>query len=525
MTGVPPRHWWTVAIAAAITSLTVIAVAGISSSAASAAKDPASAASGAVSSASRIGVTPIVVQKVVTDAEFQSSIDNVVFILADDLDWAAFRQVPRLNALQSKATTFMNATVTDSLCCPSRVSILRSQYVHNHLVVSNRASSGGGWPMFASRGEEDNCLPTWLHAAGVQTAFMGKYLNDYPLGASSPRYVPPGWDRWVVPVTQSAMYRGYGYTLNSNGSLKSYGDKPRDFLGDVLIKNATDFLDTATEPFYLQLNLTSPHRPSPIAARNAARDKAASVPRSASYNATGLNEPAWRSSLPVMGAKRLASLDRKWRERVQSAETVADAYDAVVASLRASGKLDRTLIVVGSDNGYHSAVRRLPPGKRTPYSEDTVVPFLFIGPGVPADAKIGSMTSTIDLAPTFAALLDAKSPSWIDGRSLVPFLARGPVENWRTGVISESLGQAEPGDPDYETFKPPQFTALRTEHWLYVEYVDGTRELFDRFTDPEEMDNIMPSADPVLVKELSAQLLALSSCAGETCRVADSLPN
>jgi arylsulfatase A-like enzyme len=210
---------------------------------------------------------------------------------------------------------------------------------------------------------------------------------------------------------------------------------------------------------------------------------------------------------------------------VQSSETIADAYDAVVAALEKAGKLDTTLIVLGSDNGYHSAVRRLPPGKRTPYLEDTVVPYVFIGPGVEAGAKVASMTSTIDLGPTFASLLNAKAPEWTDGRSLVPFLARGTVEGWRTGVISESLSQARPGDPDYETLKPPRFTALRTEQWVYVEYEDGTKELYNRLTDPEELDNVLPTADPDLVKSLNRQLLALQACAGPTCRLADSLPN
>ena len=79
---------------------------------------------------------------------------NIVFVLADDLDSALFQQVPRLAALSDKGMTFTNHVVTDSLCCPSRVSILRSQYVHNHLVVSNSQASGGGWPTFAARGEQ-----------------------------------------------------------------------------------------------------------------------------------------------------------------------------------------------------------------------------------------------------------------------------------------------------------------------------------------------------------------------------------
>ena len=136
-TAVHPRKWWIVAVTASVTSLGIVAAAGIFSASAWSSPHRDITAGSAAVSALDINLGPVPQQAVVTDEQFQTEIDNIVFILADDLDWATFRQVPRLNALQSKGTTFTNTTVTDSLCCPSRVSILRGQYVHNHKVVSN----------------------------------------------------------------------------------------------------------------------------------------------------------------------------------------------------------------------------------------------------------------------------------------------------------------------------------------------------------------------------------------------------
>jgi len=93
--------------------------------------------------------------------------------LADDLDWNLWRDIPRLRALQSRGTTFTNYVVTDSLCCPSRTSLFRSQYVHNHRVVSNDVASGGGWQTFKDMGYQNDCLPTWLSDAGVETGLVG----------------------------------------------------------------------------------------------------------------------------------------------------------------------------------------------------------------------------------------------------------------------------------------------------------------------------------------------------------------
>ena len=132
--------------------------------------------------------------------------------------------------------TFTNHTVTDSLCCPSRTSILRGQYIHNHDVVSNLSRTGGGWPTFRDKGWHSDCLPTWLQGAGIQTALFGKYLNEYPATQRpvDARYVPPGWDSWGVPTSRGDSYTGYDYVLNSNGRLVRYGKKPTDFLNDVI---------------------------------------------------------------------------------------------------------------------------------------------------------------------------------------------------------------------------------------------------------------------------------------------------
>lgn len=530
MTSVPRRRWWSVAITASITAVVIVAVIAVSSvqlsSTAQAGTTPRQEASQAP-----VDLTPLPIPTATSVPESAPTprptpaatrIENVVFILADDLDWATFRQVPRLAALQAEGLTLTNLTVTDSLCCPSRVSMLRSQFVHNHQVVSNAYESGGGWLTFANRGEENDCLPIWLRNAGVQTAMFGKYLNGYGKTAPTPEYVPPGWDRWFVPVTDREMYRGFGYTINSNGRLVDYGFTQKDFLNDVLTEKAVQYLRNARQPFYAQLSLTAPHDPFPVAKRHRDAGRGAQVPRTPAYNAVGADEPLWRARLSPIGAKRLARFDAQWRKRVQSAESIADAVARVRVTLRAAGKEDSTLIIVGSDNGFHAATRRMTPGKRTPYAEDTVVPYVLIGPGIAGGTVIDKMTSTIDLAPTISELLGGATPAFTDGRSLVPFLD-GLAPQWRTGMLTESLSDPQPGDPDFSKFRPPQFSSLRTQRWLYVEYQGGSRELFDRFADPSEMNNIAGTADPGLLAALQAQLQALKSCSGASCRVADAM--
>ncbi|MBI1352070.1 MAG: sulfatase-like hydrolase/transferase [Actinomycetales bacterium] len=446
---------------------------------------------------------------------------NVVMLLADDLDWYAFEQVPRLKALKDKGVTLTNYVVTDSLCCPSRSSIYRSQYVHNHRVISNGIKTGGGWAKFHDLGHENDCLPTWLSSAGVQTAHVGKYLNGFPGKRVRMRsYVPPGWDHFTTPVNGNIVYTGYGYRLSTDGQL-SWGGPT--FLNDALTADATSWLQQAQAPFYLELNTYVPHTPAPSSVKNRGTRYGTGAPQPPSFNRTGLDPAPWQQGLKPLSIRQMESLNGLWSRRLESAETFADSVDAVLATLKATGHADDTLVIVTSDNGYHAGVHRMLSGKHSPYREDTVVPTVLIGPGMRAGTTIDALTSTIDLGPTIAAYMNAQTPAFADGRNLLP-LIEDPTIPWRTGLLTESLSTPKKGDPDYEKTTIPKFHALRTHDWLYVSY-GKYASLYNLVTDPFEMNNVIKVTDPTTVANLRAQLQSLVKCAGPTCRIADMLPS
>ena len=68
---------------------------------------------------------------------------NIVFVLTDDLDSRSMRYLDGVrNTMSQNGTTFSRAYVSDAVCCPSRASILRGQYPHNHGVKGNTEPSG-----------------------------------------------------------------------------------------------------------------------------------------------------------------------------------------------------------------------------------------------------------------------------------------------------------------------------------------------------------------------------------------------
>jgi arylsulfatase A-like enzyme len=225
--------------------------------------------------------------------------------------------------------------------------------------------------------------------------------------------------------------------------------------------------------------------------------------------------------IPKLGPGKLASLDHLWAKRLDSAESLADSIYAVLGELAATGHADDTMVIVTSDNGYHAGTHRMLSGKHTPFREDSVVPAVLIGPGIPAGATVDKMTSTIDLAPTIAKILSASTPGWVDGRDLMPLIHDPNGTPWRNGILTENLSTTRPGDPDYSVTEAPTYHALRTQDWLYVSYGRRGSTLYDLQNDPYEIDNVLASTKPSVVRALRTQLAALSTCSGPSCRVAD----
>src|SRR5690606_17237603 len=95
-----------------------------------------------------------------------------------------------------------------------------------------------------------------------------------------------------------------------------------------------------------------------------------------------------------------------------------------------------TVIVFTSDNGYFLGEHRIRQGKILPYEPSLRVPLLMRGPGVPHGVTRRSPVTTLDAAPTFAALAGARPGVPVDGSSLLRVVERD--RGWRTGVVTDT---------------------------------------------------------------------------------------
>jgi arylsulfatase A-like enzyme len=479
---------------------------------------------------------------------------NIVLVMADDLDvrLGTMEYTPYIRALlQHQGTTFDNALVPVSLCCPSRVSLLRGQYVHNHQVYTNGPPDGGFQKALATD-LEDSTLATVLQAAGYRTALAGKYLNGYPL-TDTLTYIPPGWDEFYSPSSDAA-YLGFNYTMNLNGTLVPFGNAPEDYMTDVLARLAVSFITrtvTSDQPFFLYISTYAPHGPATPAPRHANLFNGVTAPRGGSFNELDMSDkPPLISQLPLILPPEIAEMDEKYRNRLRSMQAVDEMVALLIATLQNTGELSNTYFVFTSDNGYHLGQHRLPAGKYTNYEEDLRIPLIMRGPGVPISQTSTALVSTMDLFPTFAELAQTAAPAYVDGRSLLGLLAG--ASPWRQVFFLEQYpfssnigddpslrnGLLEPDEPDQPWHLPqppaslcnstvdpkPIYTGIRGTRYKYVEHHACDRELYDLESDPYELNNLYAQASPETQAQLDAWLRVMESCAAGSCRAFELAP-
>jgi N-acetylglucosamine-6-sulfatase len=512
---------------------------------------------------------------------------NIILVLMDDLNANLYDNPDRFpvfaNELVSKGTSFTNAFVVDSLCCPSRASLLRGQYPHNTGVISNTPPDGGLYK-FNQQGLENSTVATWLQSGGYRTGFFGKYLNGYGDLREMPNlartYIPPGWNEWVAPLggphtlvngKSRDPYKLYNYDLNYNGKLLSYSNNNEDYLTDVLTRSAANFISTSNgdKPFFMFISPYVPHLPATTAVRYRDKFTNAVLPKSPSFNTAGTEEPNWmtgpwenaksRYGVSNFTSQQVNMMQDIYRKQLRSMLPVEDMISDIISKLKETGELDNTYIIFTSDNGFHLGQHRLPPGKGTAYDTDTKVNLVVRGPGIAAAKKSSDFVSNIDIAPTIAKLANVSIPSFVDGNSFSNVLLNKPDSYDRKEVLIEHLGtikktaaRSDELDPDDDTViiqeenifqrtasglinRPPSdpnsmirpnvslYRALRTSNYLYVNYyVTGQRQLFDLRVDPYQNKNLYNEAmrnNPGLIKSLQERLEYLSNCRGAACKV------
>jgi len=471
---------------------------------------------------------------------------NIVFVFSDDHAQHAIsaygskvNATPHLDRLAAGGARFTNSFVTNSICTPSRATLLTGQYSHKN-----------GVPVFNRFDGTRDHVAKHLQAGGYHTGIIGKWH----LGSD-----PTGFDRWIVLPGQGDYWNPRflvpGRTLTIDGHCT-------DITGDLAI----EFLETRPpdKPFFLMVHQKAPHRHWEPDERNKARFKEAVIPEPETLWDDYATRPA---ALPVNRqtiARDLTRLDLKLeppaelagKARQQWLQTKPDqvAVDGVMLSgpdlvkwkyqrfmqdylacvqgvddnvgklleyLDERGLADDTIVIYSADNGWYLGDLGLY-DKRFMYEPGLRVPLIARGPGIEPGSTPDAFVANIDLAPTFLDLAGLPIPSFMQGRSLAPLLRGERPADWRTSVYYRYYH--DPGHHDTR-----QHYGVRTAtHKLIHYWTEDAWELFDLRSDPTEQHNLLfdpaEAARPEvaeLVAELKAELVRLQLEFGDDGLYAD----
>ena len=447
-----------------------------------------------------------------TQAPAQSpTAPNFVVVMADDLTIGEMPVMHRtLQRVGGAGATFDRFYDSYPLCCPSRTTFLTGQYSHNHGVLGNGTPIGGYYAL-----RKQDTLGVWLQQAGYHTIHIGKFLNRY--GVKDPTEVPPGWDEWDAAL-QTSSDRYFDYRLNDDGVLRHYGKAAKDYKTDVETNAALAALKqraalgASGKPFFLFLGAIAPHLPATPAPRDRRRFAHLRLPRGVAFNERDVSDkPGFIRRLPRLKAKDIARIQRGYRDRAESLLALDRSVGRILDELDSDGLGSNTYVVFVSDNGFFFGQHRLPKGKYLPYEPSTHLPLMIRGPGIPAGVHSDELVANIDLAPTILGLAGATPSVDVDGRSLMPY-AQDPGLRTQRPILFEanSVDKPSTGIP---------YVGVKTERYVYIEYRNGEKELYDLARDPRELRSL--DGDPryaATQQALAAATQALRDCRGEACR-------
>jgi N-acetylglucosamine-6-sulfatase len=490
---------------------------------------------------------------------------NVLVLMTDDQTTSDLHVMPKTRRLLAdKGTSFTRFYASYPLCCPSRTTFLTGQYAHNTGVQGNFPDTDGGG--YLKLRDPDRTLPVWLRSAGYETSVVGKWPELPPPG------VPPGWVHWWT-TTGSTIAHYYDFSLNhGDGSTLDFGSRARDYNTNVLTRLSKHLIERSAERhkrFFLWVPYTAPHFG--FGRDDAASRRCGSAPEGQPAGQTAVPAPTDADAFakarlphppsfdePDMRDKP-AFLRRKPLERADLAEMRTDygcrlasllgvdrSVGELLATLRRTGELNRTLIIFTSDNGFLLGQHREAQGKNLPYEEAIRVPLLVRGPGIPAGRSISDPVANVDLAPTILAATgtreraDEERPA--DGTSLLDVM-HGDGDPDRA-ILIEGRDDAEPRGHS-GSFESLSYAGVRTSRYLYVEWHRAVRsssqeaadtplaagpvvgrELYDTDVDPYELENeVDSSAYEAARQKLAAVLAELQDCSGTDCVVSVEIPS
>lgn len=442
---------------------------------------------------------------------------NIVWIFSDDHAYQAvgayggrfapLNLTPNIDSLAREGVVFDRAYVANSICAPSRATLLTGKHSHLNGKIDNRGSYNHDQPQFQKM----------LKQSGYQTAMIGKIHLAGNMQGFDYWEVLPGQGRYLNPtfVTEA------GKTQYTGHSTDIITDRALNWL-----KNSKD----STKPFMLMVHYKAPHRNWMPEERFRKEFSTKSFPEPDTLfddyagrgTAAHLQDMSISKTMRMDGDLKLnrwddrkADLDARnpqgddlvrWKYQAYMRDYLAciagidENVGRILKHLRDKNLDSNTVVFYCADQGFYLGEHGWF-DKRFMYEESFRTPLIARWPGViQAGTRNSDLVQNIDFAETFLDITGTPIPGDMQGMSLVPLLKGKTPRDWRKSLY-------------YHYYEYPGAHSVRrhegvtTQRYKLIRFYgkdvpdNEEWELYDLKSDPKEMKSLY--RDPTQAKRVT----------------------
>lgn len=429
---------------------------------------------------------------------------NILFIMSDDHAAHAISAyqshinvTPNIDRIADGGMRFDQCFCTNSICTPSRATILTGLYNHENGVRTLADRLDGRMLNF----------PQLLRAAGYQTAIIGKWHLGHGRA-----WDPTGFDYWNVLPDQGEYFNP---PMNEKGTTRVYPGYATDIITDLSL----DWLEhrDPNRPFLLMCHHKAPHRPWLPDDKHRHLYEDVDIPLPDTFDDDYASRPAAEAAhmridrdlkpgdLKASVPEGLSpSEEKQWKyqryikDYLRCVASIDDNVGRVLDYLDDRGLAEDTVIIYTSDQGFFLGDHGWY-DKRFMYEESLRMPFLIRYPReIAAGSVCSAMALNVDFAPTFLDLANVPIPETFQGNSLRPLLQGTVPPEWQTTMYYRYWMHLD------SIHKVWAHYGVRTERYKLIYYYgeslgsSGSEdrstpkswELFDLQEDPQELCNL-----------------------------------
>jgi arylsulfatase A-like enzyme len=441
---------------------------------------------------------------------------NIVFVLTDDhaahsigCYGSVVNATPRIDEIAANGWRFDNCFVTNSLCTPSRASILTGTYSHVNGVYSLFTPIDSSQPTFISQ----------LRDAGYRTAMIGKWHMGHGDG-----HDPEGFDYWDVLPGQGDYWDPTFISPEGRRTVEGYAT-------DIITDLAIDWVESleGDDPWCMLVWHKAPHRPwepkpehrdlfaeprpLPPTFYDDYSSRSTSVRRAAMRIADNLNSGDLKSENPPDGLSYEEQASWKYqvymRDYLACVHSVDENVGRLTDWLRDRDEFDDTMVMYSSDQGFFLGEHGWF-DKRLMFEESLRMPFVLSCPRLVGTGRtFDGIVTNVDMAQTILDAAGVGHDDRMQGRSFWPDLVGDRSEPPVDGFYYRYW------EHDDVIHKAPAHYGYRTDRYKLIYYYnDGFGlpftgfwtyppewELYDLLADPSEVNNVYTDPDYAEIRE------------------------